>query len=44
MNDESHEPQSRSIARLVRSVVVSGPGVRRIASRAIGVVSVIVVV
>ena len=33
MNDESHEPQSRSIASLVRSVVVSGPGVRRIASR-----------
>src|SRR5712671_1196241 len=30
---ESHEPQSRSMALLVVSDVVSGPGVRRIGSR-----------
>ena len=39
MNEVSHEPQSRSIARLVRSVVVSGPGVRRMASRSMDAVS-----
>ena len=32
LNSASHEPQSRSIASLVRSVVVSGPGVSRILS------------
>ena len=33
LKSPSHEPQSRSIASLVRSVVVSGPGVSRILSR-----------
>jgi hypothetical protein len=37
LNSESHEPQSRSMASLVRKVVVSGPGVRRILSRSMGV-------
>ena len=36
LKSASHEPQSRSIASLVRSVVVSGPGVRRMRSRSIG--------
>ena len=33
LNAVSHEPQSRSIADFVASVVVRGPGVRRIGSR-----------
>jgi len=33
MNSLSQEPQSRSMASLVRRVVVKGPGVRRMASR-----------
>ncbi len=33
LNSASHEPQSRSIALLVASDVVNGPGVSRIGSR-----------
>jgi hypothetical protein len=33
LNDASQEPQSRSIAILVVSDVVNGPGVNRIGSR-----------
>ncbi len=33
LNAESHDPQSRSIAVLVASEVVSGPGVSRMGSR-----------